>query len=264
MNIKKFPSFEAVILDLDGVITKTAATHTAAWKKTFDEYLKKREQIYNEPFNEFSQDDYLTYVDGKPRYEGVNSFLKSRGIDLPYGSPQDDPDTETVCGLGNRKNHAFRKILKKEGTEVYPSTLKLLKKLKKSGIPLAVASSSKNCTDILKTVDLLGLFDAQVDGKVLEELELKGKPWPDMFTKSSELLGTKPSNSIVVEDAASGVKAGSDGGFGLTLGIARKNNTDELMQNGADYVVTDLAEINGIKGLNDIFVSITSSRQKDN
>jgi len=263
MNIKKIPAFKSVILDLDGVITKTAATHTAAWKKIFDEYLKQRQHLYDEPFREFSQDDYLTYVDGKPRYEGVDSFLRSRSIELPYGSPEDDPDTETVCGLGNRKNQTFRKILKKEGTEVYPSTLKLLRKLKKSGIPLAVASSSKNCTDILKAVDLLGFFDAQVDGKVLEELELKGKPRPDMFTKSSELLGTKPSDSIVVEDAASGVKAGSNGGFGLTLGIARKNNTDELIQNGADYVVTDLAEINGIKELNDIFVRITLSRQKD-
>jgi beta-phosphoglucomutase family hydrolase len=253
MNNKKFPAFNAVVLDLDGVITKTAATHTKAWKKIFDEYLKKREEEYGEPFSEFSPEDYLTFVDGKPRYEGVASFLKSRGIELPYGSPDDGPDAETVCGLGNRKNKTFRKILKREGTEVYPSTMRLLRELKEYNIPLAVASSSKNCKAILKSVNLSGFFDARVDGNVLEELGLKGKPQPDMFTKSCELLGAKPSKSIVVEDAASGVKAGSQGGFGLTIGVARKENAEELKQNGADYVVKDIKEIDGIKGLNDLF-----------
>ncbi|WP_372949007.1 HAD family hydrolase, partial [Mariniphaga sp.] len=208
----------------------------------------------NEPFNEFTQSDYLNYVDGKPRYKGVASFLESRGIDLPWGSPEDSTDEETVCGLGNRKNEAFNEVLKREGAEVYPSSEKLLFELKDAGVKLGVASSSKNCKAVLEAVDLLHLFGTRVDGVVSAELGLQGKPEPDIFTTACENLGVKPENSIVVEDAVSGVQAGAKGGFGLTLGIAREGNVQELQNNGADYVVTNLEEVNGVKGLNELFL----------
>jgi beta-phosphoglucomutase family hydrolase len=254
MNNINAIDFEAVIFDLDGVITDTAKTHAMAWKTIFDEYLLKRKQNKNEPFREFTQDDYLDFVDGKPRYEGVASFLKSRDIELPWGSPDDDPEEETVCGLGNRKNEVFTKVLKKEGAEVYPSSKKILFELKEAGIKLGVASSSKNCKTVLETVGLLHLFSARVDGIVSAELGLQGKPEPDIFTRACEILNAKPSQSIVVEDAVSGVQAGAKGGFRLTLGIARKNNSAELKQNGADYVITDFEEIAGIEELNKLFL----------
>jgi beta-phosphoglucomutase family hydrolase len=260
MAKKRFPAFDAVIFDLDGVITKTAVTHTAAWKKMFDEYLKKRKQKYGGSFKEFTQSEYLNYVDGKPRYNGVASFLKSRGIDLPWGSPEDSPENETVCGLGNRKNEAFNEVLKRDGAEVYPSSEKLLLALKKAGVKLGVASSSKNCKAVLEAVDLLHLFEARVDGVVSAELDLHGKPEPDIFTKACELLGVKPENSVVVEDAVSGVQAGAKGGFGLTLGTAREANADELLKNGADYVVADLEEMNGINGLNELFLQFSNKK----
>ncbi|HDR50819.1 MAG TPA: beta-phosphoglucomutase family hydrolase [Mariniphaga anaerophila] len=222
MSDKLIPAFEAVVFDLDGVITKTAVTHAAAWKKMFDEYLKKREKEYNEPFSEFKQADYLAFVDGKPRYKGVASFLESRGIDLPWGSPDDSIESETVCGLGNRKNKAFNDVLKRDGAEVYPSSKKMLFDLKDAGIKLGVASSSKNCKAVLEAVNLLYLFGARVDGVVSAEHGLQGKPEPDIFTKACEMLGATPARSIVVEDAVSGVQAGAKGGFGLTLALPAK------------------------------------------
>lgn len=254
MNKKILPAFEAVIFDLDGVITKTAVTHSAAWKKMFDEYLKKRKKKRDEPFREFTQADYLAYVDGKPRYKGVASFLESRGIELPPGNPEDSPDAETVCGLGNRKNKAFNDVLKRDGAEVYPSSEKLLFELKNAGVKLGVASSSKNCKAVLEAVNLLRLFGARVDGVVSAELGLQGKPEPDIFTKACEMLGAEPENSVVVEDAVSGVQAGAKGGFGLTLGIAREENAEELRINGADFVVDDLKEVDGVNGLNELFL----------
>ncbi len=247
-------SFEAVIFDMDGVITKTALTHAAAWKKMFDEYLKKRESKYGEKFVEFTHaGDYLPYVDGKPRYKGVESFLESRAINIPYGDPTDEPDQETVCGLGNRKNDAFNEVLDKEGAEVYPSTILLIKELKAAGIKLGVASSSKNCKPVLERVELLDIFDARVDGVVSAELGLHGKPEPDIFTTACDIVKKEYSKSIVVEDAVSGVQAGVQGKFGLTIGIARENNRKELREAGAHIVVEDLEEIGGLEGLNKIF-----------
>jgi beta-phosphoglucomutase family hydrolase len=254
MNVNVSRAFEAVVFDLDGVITKTAVTHAAAWKKMFDEYLKKREKKHNEPFSEFTQSDYLAFVDGKPRYNGVASFLESREINLPWGAPEDNIDAETVCGLGNRKNEAFHEVLKRDGAEVYPSSEKLLFELKEAGVKLGVASSSKNCKAVLETVNLLHLFEARVDGVVSAELGLKGKPEPDIFTKACEILKAKSEYSIVVEDAVSGVQAGAKGKFGLTLGVAREGNAKELKKNGADYVVNDLEDVNGSKGLNELFL----------
>ncbi len=247
-------AFETVIFDMDGVITKTAITHAAAWKKMFDEFLQARADRNNEKFDEFTQSDYLAYVDGKPRYKGVASFLESRKISIPFGDPSDEAGKETICGLGNRKNDAFNEVIARDGVEVYESTAKLLEDLTAAGIKLGVASSSKNCAPVLEAVDLLSAFGARVDGVVSAELGLHGKPEPDIFTTACEMLGSTPAKSIVVEDAVSGVQAGAKGKFGLTLGIARENNQKELAENGADFVVSDLEEINGINGLNELFL----------
>ncbi len=247
-------SFDAVIFDLDGVITQTALTHAKAWKDMFDDYMQKREKKHDEPFREFTHaGDYLPYVDGKPRYKGVESFLKSRNIDLPFGSPDDSPEEETVCGLGNRKNEAFNAILEKEGAKVYESSVRLIKELKEAGIRLGVASSSKNCRSVLESVDLLHFFETRVDGEVSAELGLKGKPEPDIFTVAADNLGVPYDRSVVVEDAVSGVQAGKKGNFGFVIGVAREDNFMELRGNGADRVFADLEELGGIKGIEDWF-----------
>ncbi len=247
-------TFDAVIFDMDGVITKTALTHAAAWKKMFDNYLQKREKEHGEKFVEFTHaGDYLPFVDGKPRYKGVQSFLESRGISIPFGDPSDEAGKETVCGLGNGKNDAFNEVLNQEGVEVYPSTIALLNELKEAGIKLGVASSSKNCKPVLERVDLLNMFEARVDGVVSAELGLHGKPEPDIFTTACDIVKADYSKSIVVEDAVSGVQAGIKGKFGLTIGIARENNSKELTEAGAHIVVEDLDEIGGMEGINKLF-----------
>ncbi len=241
--------FDAVIFDLDGVITKTALVHSSAWKKMFDAYLRERESRYGEPFREFTQkEDYLPYVDGKPRYKGVESFLASRGITIPYGDPGDDPSLETVCGIGNRKNLAFNEALRSDGVEVYPSTVELIRRLKSEGKKIGVASSSKNCRQVLQAAGLLELFETRVDGEVSAELGLKGKPEPDIFTVAADNLGVSYDRTVVVEDAVSGVEAGRKGNFGLVLGLAREENSRELFTAGADIVVEDIEEI-GYEGL---------------
>jgi len=238
-------SFKSVIFDLDGVITKTALVHAAAWKEAFDQYLHLRETRDKEPFREFThQKDYLPFVDGKPRYKGVQSFLESRDISIPYGESTDSPDAETVCGIGNNKNAKFCQVLKAKGVEVYPSTIEFIKELEASGIKIGVASSSKNCKEILEVAKIEHFFKTRVDGVVSVEMGLKGKPEGDIFTTAAFNLGTIPAESIVVEDASSGVAAGRNGSFGLVIGLARENNQKELLDNGADLVVTDLSEIN--------------------
>jgi beta-phosphoglucomutase family hydrolase len=247
------PKFEAVIFDLDGVITNTALVHAAAWKKMFDEYLRSREERFAEPFREFTHaGDYLPYVDGKPRYNGVASFLESRGIDIPFGDPSDDPETESACGLGNKKNIMFNKVLDEDGVEVYDTSVEMLKQLKAAGVRIGVASSSKNCKPVLEKAGLLHFFETRVDGVVSAELGLKGKPEPDIFTTACDNLGVEYHRAVVVEDAVSGVQAGHKGNFGLTLGLAREDNTKELQVGGADIVVEDLGEI-GLEGINEWF-----------
>ncbi len=244
------PKFDAVIFDLDGVITKTALVHAASWKKMFDEYMRSREERFGEPFREFTHaGDYLPYVDGKPRYNGVASFLESRGIDIPFGDPSDDPDMETCCGLGNRKNIVFNRVLDEEGVEVYESSVDMLRGLKEAGVRIGVASSSKNCKPVLEKAGLLDFFETRVDGVVSAEIGLKGKPEPDIFTTACDNLGVEYHRSVVVEDAVSGVQAGRKGNFGLTLGLAREENTNELYVGGADLVVEDLGDI-GLEGIN--------------
>ncbi|MBD3421359.1 MAG: HAD-IA family hydrolase [Chitinivibrionales bacterium] len=253
-------SFKAAVFDLDGVITKTAKVHSAAWKKAFDEYLRLREQRDNEPFKEFTGQDYLAHVDGKPRYKGVQNFLESRGIELPFGDPGDPPDKETCCGIGNRKNDAFREILKIEPAEVYDSTVERIKQLIEAGVKVAMASSSKNATLILQSLGMDSLFESMVDGIVSAQLGLKGKPEGDIFVTAAENVGGEPASSIVFEDATSGVAAGKNGGFGLVLGIAREDNIDELYANGADKVVTDLQDAPCEK-LEEWFVEFSRKKQ---
>ncbi len=244
------PKFDAVIFDLDGVITKTALVHASAWKKMFDDYMKAREERLGEAFREFThQEDYLPYVDGKPRYKGVASFLESRGIEIPFGDPSDAPDQETVCGLGNKKNIMFNEVLDMEGVEVYESSVEMLRGLKEAGVRIGVASSSKNCKPVLEKAGLLHYFETRVDGIVSAEIGLKGKPEPDIFTTACDNLGVKYHRSVVVEDAVSGVQAGRKGNFGFVLGVAREENTMELQIGGADIVVEDLREI-GLEGIN--------------
>ena len=237
-------NFDAVIFDLDGVITNTASVHAKAWKKMFDEYLLSRNERFKEPFREFTYlEDYLTHIDGKPRYQGVASFLKSRNISIPFGDPSDPPDKETICGLGNKKNDLFNAIIQREGVDVYNSSVELIHSLRKAGIRLAVASSSKNCKPVLEKAKLLSLFDACVGGIISRDKNLKGKPEPDIFLYAADQLGITPSRAVVVEDAVSGVQAGKKGNFGLVIGVARENNEKELKINGADWVVSDLSEV---------------------
>jgi alpha,alpha-trehalase len=233
--------YDAVILDMDGVVTKTAKVHAAAWKALFDAYRKKSRGEWK-PFD--PDVDYRRYVDGKPRYEGVKSFLESRNISLPYGSPEDDPDKETVCGLGNRKNELFHDRLKKQGVEVYEPGIRFVKKLNEANFRTAVVSSSKNCAAVLEAAGISDLFHARVDGVESEKLGLKGKPDPDIFVEAAQRLGTEPRRSVVVEDAIAGVQAGKNGNFGCVIGVDRTGHADDLKKSGADVVVADLSEVN--------------------
>ncbi|WP_022660871.1 beta-phosphoglucomutase family hydrolase [Paucidesulfovibrio longus] len=236
-------TLKGVIFDLDGVITGTARVHSLAWESMFNWYLKKVADRDNRPFEPFTSEDYLNYVDGKPRMQGVKSFLESRGIDLPFGDHADTPDKETVCGLGNRKNVDFQDVLRREGPDVFSSSVAFVRSLKERGVRVGVASSSRNCRLILELAGLLDLFETRVDGDVSLEMGLKGKPDPDIFTTAAANLGLLPGECVVVEDAISGVQAGAAGNFGLTLGVAREIGGDVLLANGADLVVRDLGEI---------------------
>jgi HAD superfamily hydrolase (TIGR01509 family) len=237
---------QAMVFDLDGVITFTARVHAAAWKELFDEYLKQRSAHLGEPFRAFDiEQDYLSFVDGKPRYEGVASFLASRGITIPYGSPSDPPGVETVCGLGNKKDKLFTEKVRETGVDVDEDAVRLVRELRQSGVRVGLASSSRNAVPILQKVGIDSLFDKIVDGVVSDRLHLKGKPAPDIFLSClRELTGDgDPRRSGIVEDAISGVEAGARGKFGLVLGVDR-SNTGALARNGANWVVHDFANIN--------------------
>jgi beta-phosphoglucomutase family hydrolase len=236
--------YDAVLLDLDGVITDTASIHARCWKQMFDEYLQKRATEKGEAFHSFEIDsDYRLYVDGKPRFDGVRDFLTSRGIQLSEGSLDDPPDFETVCGLGNRKNELVNKVIEDVGVEPYEGTVRLIHQLRRRGFKIAVVTSSQNCTAVLKAAKLDDFFDGQVDGNTIHAQNLAGKPAPDTFLMGAKLLGAQPTRAIVIEDALSGVEAGSAGGFGLVIGVARKGNAEELRQHGAHIVVNDLGEL---------------------
>jgi beta-phosphoglucomutase family hydrolase len=236
--------YDAVLLDLDGVITDTANLHAACWKKMFDEYLQKRATQRGEAFRPFDlAADYRLHVDGKPRFDGVRDFLTSRGIQLPEGSPDDPPQVETVGGLGNRKDDLVNQAIKDKGVEPYEGSVKLIHQLHHHGFKMAVVTSSQNCTAVLKAAKLDAFFDVRVDGNTILAQQLAGKPAPDTFLMAAKLLGVEPPRAVVIEDAISGVQAGSNGNFGLVIGVARKGNAEELQHHGAHLVVSDLVEL---------------------
>jgi beta-phosphoglucomutase family hydrolase len=236
--------FDAVLFDMDGVLTATAKVHAASWKKLFDDFLKKRAAETGEPFTPFDiKTDYKLYVDGKLREEGVSSFLESRGIKLPAGEAGDPPESETVFGLGNRKNDLVTKIIETEGVDIYDGSIALVRYLREQGIKTAVVSASKNCEAVLQVTGIIDLFDVVVDGNVAARLGLSGKPAPDTFLQAAKLLDSEPDRAVVVEDAISGVQAGRAGKFGLVIGVDRHGEPDSLRNNGADIVVDDLEKL---------------------
>ena len=236
--------FDAVLFDLDGVLTDTAKLHADCWKRMFDEFLRRRSAKRGEPFTPFDADaDYKAYVDGKPRYEGVRSFLEARLMELPYGHPDDPSARETICGLGNRKNELIQEVLATEGVELYASSVELVRYLRQVGIRTAVVSSSRNCEAVLAAAGIGHLFDARVDGMTAARDGLAGKPAPDTFLAATRCLGASPARTAVVEDALSGVQAGRAGGFGLVIGVARHGDGGALRRSGADTVVADLEEL---------------------
>lgn len=229
---------------MDGVVTRTASVHSAAWKRMFDEFLRARAERLGEPFVEFTHArDYLGYVDGKPRAKGIEAFLVSRGLKLPLGATDDSPAAETLHGLGNRKNELFNAIVASDGVGVYDTTVALIRALRRAGVRVGLATSSKNSAVVLARSGTRELFATVVDGLAAERLGLQGKPQPDLFLTACAELGASPGRAIVIEDAVSGVRAGANGGFGLVIGVARDDNAAELRANGADIVVRDLAEI---------------------
>lgn len=232
-------NFKGAIFDMDGVITQTATIHAKAWKAMLDEFLKSQQGEGFEPFD--IEKDYKQYIDGKPRLDGIRSFLESRSISLEEGAPEDH-ETDTIQGLGKRKNDFFMKLLEEEGVQAFPDALDLIKKWK-GAVKLAVISASKNCEYIMKAAGALEYFEVKVDGIVSEEQQLKGKPQPDIFLDASEQLGLDPSQCIVFEDAIAGVVAGKKGGFGLVIGVARNGGERDLINHGADFVVSSLNNV---------------------
>ncbi|MFF1451183.1 beta-phosphoglucomutase family hydrolase [Streptomyces sp. NPDC058274] len=231
---------QACLFDLDGVITKTAVVHAAAWKRTFDDFLRRRD---GDGFRPFGDADYDEYVDGRPRADGVRSFLASRGIELPEGKPEDSPDDETVHGLGNRKNDLLLELIRTDGVEAYDSTLRYVEAVRAHGLRTAVVSSSANCEDVLKSVGAEALFDVRIDGVVAAERQLPGKPRPDTFLAAAKDLGVDAPAAAVFEDALAGMDAGRSGHFGYVVGVDRVGQGDALRAHGADVVVRDLAEL---------------------
>jgi beta-phosphoglucomutase family hydrolase len=235
---------KACLFDLDGVLTQTAKVHARAWKQTFDAYLGERAARTGQPIAPFDEvEDYDEYVDGKPRYDGVRSFLASRGIELPEGSPTDPPGEETVCGLGNRKNELVLKLIHEEGVQPYEGSVRYVRAVREAGLSRAVVSSSANCRDVLRAADIEDLFDQVVDGVVAESLRLKGKPAPDTYLAGARALGVGPGQSAVFEDALAGVAAGRAGEFAFVVGVDRTGQADALREHGADIVVSDLSEL---------------------
>ncbi|WP_346536813.1 beta-phosphoglucomutase family hydrolase [Micromonospora sp. DPT] len=234
----------ACLFDLDGVLTQTAKVHNAAWKQTFDAFLARRAAATGEPFRPFDPGpDYNRYVDGRPRADGVRTFLASRGVVLPEGSPDDPPEADTVNGVGNRKNVVLLERIHHDGVDVYPGSVTYLRAAVAAGLRRAVVSASANCRDVVAAAGLEPLLEAQVDGLVARAEGLRGKPHPDTFLAGAKLLGVDPANAAVFEDALAGVAAGRAGGFGYVVGVDRVGQADELRAHGADIVVTDLSDL---------------------
>jgi len=234
----------ALLFDLDGVLTKTAVVHDKAWKQTFDAFLERRAEQHGEAFVPFdAAADYNEYVDGKPRYDGVRSFLESRGIELPEGEPDDPPTAATVCGIGNRKNQLVLELIEKDGVEPYAGSVAFVEAARAAGLRRAVVSSSANCQAVLAAAGIEDLFEERIDGRVADERRLRGKPAPDTYLAGAEALGVEPAAACVFEDAVSGVEAGRAGNFGHVVGVDRVHHAAALREHGADVVVDDLAEL---------------------
>jgi beta-phosphoglucomutase family hydrolase len=234
----------ACLFDLDGVLTDTASVHKKAWKATFDSYLRERADRTEEPFVEFdAETDYLTYVDGKKREDGVRAFLSSRGITLPDGNPDDDASAETIHGVGNRKNELFHKTIREDGVKVFDGSRRYLEAVADARLAVAVVSSSANTREVLEATGLDKFVQQRVDGVTMREENIEGKPAPDSFLRAGELLGVEPAEAAVFEDALAGVEAGKRGNFGCVVGVDRVGQAEALRRNGASVVVTDLAEL---------------------
>jgi len=236
-------TIQACLFDLDGVVTRTAVVHAAAWKETFDAFLREREGDGFRPFD--ATTDYDEYVDGRPRADGVRTFLASRGIELPEGHPDDPPDAPTVNGIGNRKNALVLEKIRTEGVQAYDGTLRYIDAVRAHGLRTAIVSSSANTRDVLRSIKAEHLFDVRIDGVVAAERGLPGKPHPDTFLAAARDLGVEPSRAAVFEDALAGMDAGRSGHFGYVVGVDRVGQTDALYAHGADRVVKDLAELGG-------------------
>jgi beta-phosphoglucomutase family hydrolase len=229
---------------MDGVITQTAKVHDKAWKEMFDEFLRDWSQAHNQKFVPFDADkDYNEYVDGKPRTEGIESFLESRGIKLPEGQESDKPGTQTVYGLGNRKNDLFLEVLNRDGVQPYEGSVRYVNAARAAGLRTAIVSSSANTEAVLKAAGVDGLFEVRIDHQAAEEHHLKGKPAPDTFLEAARQLGVPAAHAVVYEDAQAGVAAGKAGHFGFVVGVDRVGQADQLHAHGASVVVKDLAEL---------------------
>jgi beta-phosphoglucomutase family hydrolase len=234
------------LFDLDGVLTQTAKVHNAAWAEMFDDYLRERATRLGEPFVPFDPGrDYNAYVDGRPRADGVRTFLESRGIVLPEGTPEDPPGVETVNGLGNRKNEQVLRRIREHGVEVYEGSVQYLRACVEAGLRRAVVSASANCREVLEAAGLSDLVEVRVDGVVAVEQGLRGKPHPDTFLAAAKRLGATPDQAAVFEDATAGVQAGRAGKFGHVVGVDRVGHAEDLLANGASIVVVDLADLLG-------------------
>jgi len=234
----------AFLFDLDGVLTRTAVVHDAAWAQVFDDFLRSRASETGTAFVPFDRDeDYNLYVDGRPRADGVRTFLASRGITLPEGSPDDPPSALTVHGLGNRKNVVLLDVIHREGVQAYDGSVRYLHAARDAGLRRAVVSASANCADVLRAAGIADLLEVRVDGVVAAAQGLRGKPEPDTFLAAARLLGVEPERSAVFEDAVAGVQAGRAGGFGAVIGVDRVDHADELRAGGASIVVKDLSEL---------------------
>jgi beta-phosphoglucomutase family hydrolase len=235
---------EACLFDLDGVLTPTAAVHAQAWKEMFDAYLERRAARLHEPFVPFDdQHDYNLYVDGRPRNDGVRTFLAARGITIPEGTPGDPRDAETVNGLATAKNELVLALLRQGAVEAYPGSVQLLKVVREHRLATAVVSASKNCSEVVHGAHIADFLDVQVDGNVAEQMGLRGKPAPDTYLAAARMLGVEPVRAAVFEDALAGVDAGRAGGFAHVVGVDRVGQSAALRAHGADVVVTDLAEL---------------------
>ena len=234
----------ACLFDLDGVLTQTAKVHAAAWKEMFDDFLERRAEGGGGPFQAFDPvGDYDEYVDGKPRADGVRSFLASRGVELPEGAPDDPPGAQTIQGLGNRKNEIVLGLIRAHGVEPFAGSVRYVKAVREAGLRRAVVSSSTNCRDVLHAAGIEDLFEQIIDGVVAEREKLDGKPAPDTFLAGARALGVKPAQAAVFEDALAGVEAGRAGHFGFVVGVDRVGQAVALGAHGADLVVADLAEL---------------------